>query len=199
MADGDYCTSTELKRRLWPDGTTPDTSNDTDLGNIITAVSAWINNYCGRRFYSTAADETKYYTADLPDVLFCGDDILSVTTLATDDDGDRTYETTWATTDYDLLPLNGAPYTRIELAPLGEQSFPVHRKGVKIVGKFGYCATASLPAAVKEACVLQCMRVWKRRDAPFGVVSNPVGGEMRLIVDLDPDVAQLLDPYRRVV
>lgn len=195
----DYCTLTKLKAYIWPDGTTPDSTNDAQLTTTITAVSRWIDNFCGRRFYTTDADETRYYTAQDGDILFLPDDVLSITTLATDDDGDRTYETTWATTDYDLLPLNATPYTWIEITPEGDETFPTHRKGVKIIGKFGFCLTTQLPAAIEQACLLQCTRIWKRRDAPFGVVSNPAGGSMRLISDLDPDVQQSLEPYRRVV
>ena len=202
MATGDYCTLPELKADLWPPGSTPDSTDDVTLENIITSVSRWIDAYTSRRFYTTAADETRYYTAPAGGVLFT-DDILSITTLKTDEDGDRTYEITWATTDYDLLPLNASlesqPYSWIEVTPNGAYSFPTSRKGVQIVGKFGYCATASLPQAIQRACLLQCLRIFKRKDAPFGVISNPFGGDMRVLKDLDPDVQALLDPYRRVV
>ncbi len=80
--------------------------------------------------------------------------------------------------------------------PNGSYSFP--RGGsnsIKIVGKFGW---SSHPDAVREACLLYCMRLFKRRDAPFGIISNPVGGDMRLLNRLDPDIEMLLAPYRRI-
>lgn len=200
MATGDYCNLNELKKQIYPDNLDTDTVNDIALQQVITAASRWIDNYCGRRFYSTSADETKTFTPQDGEYLFLPHiDILSVTTLKTDEDGDRTYETTWATTDYDLLPEDGPPYSYIAVAPQGDYSFPEHRKAVQIVGLFGYNATNSQPAAVRQACMLLSERLWKRRDAPLGLVANPAGGDIRLIDSIDPDVEALLSPYRRVL
>ena len=101
--------------------------------------------------------------------------LISLTSLQTDEGGDRTYEYTWAATDYDLLPDNAAltlePYTVICTTPEGNYSFPVGiRKGVKIVGGWGYATL--VPAQVREACLIQAARVFKRKDAPFGVTGN---------------------------
>ena len=113
-----YCTAAELKSWL---GIT-DATDDTILEVAIESVSRWIDDYCWRRFYKNTEDETRYYTAPSSYYLHT-DDIVSITTLKTDDDGDRTYETTWATTDYDLIPYNatvlGVPYTSIVVSPEG--------------------------------------------------------------------------------
>jgi hypothetical protein len=193
-----YLTLAELKHRLGLNiGTT---SDDADLENIITAVSRLIDARCHRRFYTTDSDETRYYTAEESDYLMPGDDIISITTLYTDNDGDRTYEYTWTATDYDLCPVNaaldGEPYTWLETAPNGDYVFPRTRRGVKIVGKFGYAATA--PALVKRACYLQCQRVWKRKDAPFGVMGPNEFGQQTVITRLDPDVDEMLVPVTRL-
>jgi hypothetical protein len=199
MATGDYCTLAELKSRIWPDGQTPDNTNDIMLQSMITGVSRVIDDMCGRRFWTTTADETRYFSAQDGEYLFPDIDIISVTTLATDLDGDRVYETTWDTEDYDLLPENASldsiPYSHIQVSPLGEDAFPIGTKSVKIIGKFGWSST---PAAVREACIIQTMRIYKRRDAPFGMVSNPVGGDVRMLEKLDPDVQVMLYPYRRI-
>lgn len=204
----EYCTLGELKVRLWPENTTPDTVNDPVLTSVIKAASREIENYTGRRFYTTAADETRYYTTECTDVCYT-DDIQSITTLKTDDDGDRTYETTWTViTHYDLCPLNaaldGLPYTWIEIAPLGSYSFPTQRKAIQIVGKFGYCAATkagdtTIPYPVREACLLSCLRMFKRKDAPFGVLGPTELGQISVIPGLDPDVKRILDQYRKVV
>src|SRR3990167_10237043 len=81
-----------------------DTTSDVAIERIINAVSRKIDEWCFTRFYTTTADETYYYTAAESGKLYT-DDILSLTTLATDEDGDRTYEVTWASTDYDLNPV----------------------------------------------------------------------------------------------
>jgi hypothetical protein len=208
-----YCTTDELKARIG----ISNADDDTILENVITAVSRWIDTHTGRRFY--AASETRYFTADeyaesapLPTYaqslrvtgrggqIVYVNDLLTVTTLKTDDDGDRTYETTWAATDYDLLPdnalLNGEPYTQVRLAPNGRYTFPLHRRGVQIVGSFGYAATT--PAMVKEACLLQSHRLWKRKDAVFGVAGASEMGQILVQIKADPDVQELLKRYIKV-
>lgn len=178
-----YCTTAELKTRLG----IADSTNDTALDNVITAVSRVIDEDTGRRFY--AASETRYYTAEWSDMVKVHD-LLSLTSLYTDEDGDRTYERTWSATDYDLEPVNaaldGKPYTRIMIAPDGLYAFPVGiRRGVKVTGSFGY--TATTPAGIKEACLLMSMRVWLRQQAVFGVLGSADLGELQVIVKAERD------------
>ncbi len=176
-----------------------DPTDDAIIESVVEAVSRWIDNDTGRRFYTTAADETRYYTHDGGDRFQCPDDIVSITTLGTDDDGDRTYENTWTvTTDYDLEPYNasldGMPYTSIRVTPTGRYGFPTVRHGVKIVGKFGL---AAVPKPIKEACLLLTQRVFKRKDAVFGVFGSVQTGMVR-ITDFDIDAWRLLLPYVRM-
>ena len=194
-----YCTVAELNARLWPSGSTPDSTDTTVLEQVITAVSRWIDLFCNTRFYTTDADEVRYYTAEWEDELYC-DEIVSITTIETDDDGDRTYENEWAATDYDLWPYNagvdGRSYQSIQITPESDYAFPVGvKKGVKVTGKFGW---SSVPAAVKEACLLQCERLFLRKEAPFGVMGNADLGELRLVPRLDVDVQELLVLYQRL-
>ncbi len=195
-----YTTLIALKARL----NLTDNDDDSIVESIINAVSRLIDRYCKRRFYTTSADETRYYTATDPAVFFSPDDILSVTTLKTDDDGDRTHETTWtALTDYLPWPYNATldsvPYTQIKVSPATTKAFPLGDRGVQIVGEFGYCATGSHPAQIAEACLLQCERLYKRKDAPFGIAGAGDMGQMRMVIPnkLDPDVEQLLSPFVR--
>ena len=82
--------------------------------------------------------------------------------------------------------------------PEGNYSFPVGiRKGVKIAGSWGYATL--VPAQVREACLIQAARVFKRKDAPFGVTGIADLGELRMISKLDPDVEAMLAPLRRLV
>lgn len=196
-----YCSAAELQTRLWGDTVTPSSVDELVLEQVIQGASRWIEKFTGRRFY--ASTETRYYTALFGNALEV-DDLLSITTLSTDEDGDRTYEITWASTDYDLMPLNATadaqPYTEIRTAPEGDYSFPAGlKKGVKVVGSFGYCTIASLPHDVREACLLQSERVYKRKDAPFGIAGPSELGQLRLISELDPDVKAMLYPYVRLV
>lgn len=181
-----YCTLAELQARM----DIEDTADDAILEQVITGVSRHIEQYTHRKFY--AATETRYYTPAAED--WCEiDDLLTATTVATDDDGTRAWSTAWAATDYELLPANAAtdsePYTTIETAYNGRYTFPLLPRGLKIVGSFGYAT--STPAVVREACLLQCVRLFKRKDSPFGVAGVGELGVMR-ISTLDPDVKALL-------
>lgn len=189
-----YATIGDLKTRI---GIT-DTTDDTVLSAVLEAVSRSIDNYCHRTFGRTAAATVRYYTPKAADEVLI-DDCVSLTEVATDADGDRTYEDTWAATDYDLLPENAAadgwPYTSIATSPDGDYSFPRVRKGLKLTGTWGW---SSVPPPVKEACLIQAFRIFKRKDAPFGIAGSPEMGQMR-IGRLDPDVLWLLDVYRNIV
>ncbi len=175
-----------------------DEEDDSILENAVEAASRWIDHWTGRRFY--AASETRYYTAEYADTLFV-DDLLSVTTLKTDDDGDRTYENTWATADYDLMPFNATlesqpePFTWLEITPEGDFSFATIAKGVEIVGSFGYASTT--PPAIVKACLLYAARLVKRKDVLFGVLGPASLGQIRLDIKPDKDVVALLRTYLR--
>lgn len=172
-----------------------DTTDDTRLERIVTAVSRQIDNHCRRQFY--AATQTRYFDPVRPCELLLPDDLLSITTLKTDTDGDRTYETTWATTDYDLEPANAQlesqpePYWLIRVTPLGRYSFPCAERSVQIAGSWGYSSTT--PPVVEEACLLQSARVFERSKSAFGIAGDPNIGTVRLSAALDPDVKMFLE------
>lgn len=187
-----YVTLAELK--VWLE-ITADTYN-AQLENAIEGASRWIDNRCNRYFW---ADDgaTKYYNRLDRDIVIT-DDIRSVTTLKTDEDGDRVYETTWAVSDYDLMPFqqqNGFPYTRIEITPNGNNYFPRYSKAIQIVGDFGW---ESVPADVIEACYIQSSRFFLRKDSPWAVAGTSNLGEVRLIDKIDRDVDELLKMYIRI-
>ena len=191
-----YCTMIEFRQRFGL--ATVDGARDADIEKVIQAASRKIDLHCGRSFYSDTADSTKYFTAPSPYRVYVND-LQSVTALYTDDDGDQTYENTWQTTDYYLLPENppsGWPYTYIEITPEGNYTFPRKlRKGVKITGLFGW---AAVPDLVREACFLTANRYWQRRNAPFGVAGANEFGAPVILTKLDPDVIEMLAPYVKV-
>lgn len=151
MTQNLYATLTDLKTRL---GLT-DTTDDAVLSAILYATSRQIEQWTGRQFWAVV--DTLAFGPDWDPLGGSGpwdsrgaggvllvDDLLSVTSIATDLDGDRVYETTWATTDYDLEPVNAEsqspprPYTRIRVRPLGRYTFPADPRGTQITGKWGY-------------------------------------------------------------
>jgi len=188
-----YCTVDDFKANFFPVNTT-DSIDDAIIESKIEAISRLIDEETHRRFWKNSVAEARFFSPEYSDLLYTFD-IVSITTLKTDEDGDRVYERTWATTDYDLEPenaaLDGKPYTAIRTSPNGSYSFPVARRGVEITGIFGWNA---VPKLAKEACLLQAIRLFKRKDAPFGVTGSAEMGSMIAITKLDPDVAKMLAP-----
>ncbi len=140
-----YVTLAEAKARLWPSTAEADTTEDTLIEDLITFASRKIDDDTEHRFYTTAADETRYYTPLWYDCIY--EDIVSITTLQTDEDGDGVFENTWTIDDdYVLLPhnaaLDGDCYNKIQIASNGAYRFPANRhSSVKIVGKFGHATS----------------------------------------------------------
>lgn len=244
------------------------TTDDAAIDAVIEAVSRQIDQWTRRRFYP--ATETRYYTAR-NGVVCPVDDLLSVTSLATDDGADRTYSTVWTAADYELEPVNAPrmsppqPYWEIRVTPNGSEAFSRDRRAVKIVGVWGYydqrtTSTATLNEAldasetgvdvssgtafevgqtiridseqmyisaistntltvtrgvngstaathdngaaiqvyeypvISEVALLQATRLFRRKDAPFGVVGVADFGSVR-ISRLDPDVREMLSPF----
>ena len=176
-----------------------DATDDVRLEAAIEAASRAIDNECGRIFYLAAAVSARYYTAEDGDRLDV-DDIGTATGLivATDEDDDRDYDYTWASTDYDAEPYNaiadGKPITTLRLAPLGVHVFPANRRGCKITARWGWPA---VPADIKRATMIEAVRLYKRRDAVFGQTGSPETGVINL-PPLDPDVKRLIAPYRKM-
>lgn len=184
-----YCSLNDLKAWLGISGTV----DDTRLELAIEAASRAIDAETSRRFYAVSL--TIYPIADLPDSVLLPEDLLTVTSIATDVTGTRVYET-WGASDYELEPET-APYRAIWVAPGSSRFFPVHeRRRVRITGTWGYCAINAVPDAIERAALLLATRYFKRKDAPFGVVGTPELGFMR-VTARDPEIRALLNPYRR--
>jgi hypothetical protein len=179
---------------------TADTADDTALQNVLDATDTLIDLYCDRKTGFGTATETRYYTAEAYQYVLT-DDLVSITTLQTDDDANGTYETTWTSgTDYVLAPrnaaLDGFPYTEIDTSVTWPRNFPKDvYLGVKVLGVFGF---PSVPAAVVQAEIIQAGAVWNSRTAPFGVIgSADLGGILRMSRALHPEAALILEPYRK--
>jgi len=201
-----YATLSSIRARLGITGVS-DTADDAVLEAVVESVSRAIDDFCGRRFY--AATQTRYYSAK-SGLRLLVDDLLSVSSLKTDDDGDGTHETTWATTDYHLAPYNAQldspaqPYWRIEVSEGGDYWFPVGvRRGVEIVGSWGF--SASTPDVVEQACLFQAAHEFRSQQMPLGAsgtgslrISDEFANDVRL-TGLHPVTRRLLEPYRRAV
>lgn len=190
-----YATLAQLKARLHIPSAT--TTEDALLQELLDGAAAAIDLWTGKTFAATT--QTRYYASD-DGLAIAVDDLVSVTTLATDEDGDRTHEITWDTTDYRLLPINavadGQPYTSIAADLLtGRYQFPGHVGAVKLVGSFGY---AAVPVPIREATLRLGQRLYGLRDALLGLGGARETG-FAVVVPEDGDLQRLLEPYRRWV
>ena len=189
-----YATLAEVKAAL----RISDTIDDTLLETAIESASRLVDGYAGRNFYS-AGTAVRYY-APATNIITEIDDLQTLTSLEVSGNLNGTFDQTWSATDYQLEPLNGKvdgltgwPYTAIRA--VGQFSFGTNigEASVKVTGVWGW---AAVPTAVKQATVIQASRIFKRLDSPLGVLSSPDLGYIRVGTRLDPDVQQLVEPYR---
>lgn len=189
-----YCTPEQLKSRVG----IADNVDDREILGACRSVSRWIDEYCdrvfARRTVTIPLAPCGYYSLQTPD-------LVSVTTLKTDDDGDGVYETTWLTSDYELQPvgadvqLQPQPYTSI--AAVGTRLFPVttSRTGRRYRAQAAVVAGwPSLPAPIAEAAGLLATDYLAAAGMKFGVMGFD-GYAIR--ARMNPLALTKLDPYRR--
>ena len=128
------------------------------------------------------------------------DDAISISQIETSD-GDN-FGVTWQTKDYQLEPLNGIvdgltshPATRIRAVDDFLFNVLAGEATVRVTGVWGWSA---VPIAVKQATIIQGARIFKRNDSPLGIAGFGDMGVIRVGSQLDPDVRQLVEVYRKV-
>jgi len=192
-----YCSVEEVKSRLG----IPDTSDDLELQLAVEAASRSVDEVTRRYFWRgtsvrTYIPESIYYQST--------DDLVSVTTLAVDRDGDGVYEETWTQgTDYQLQVGLGKfnatakgeqwPYTGFNI--VGPKFIPItwpwsHLDRIQVTGVFGWPA---VPLAVKQAALVTAADLFRLKDAPFGVAGFGEFGAVR--IQANPRVMSLLQRY----
>lgn len=196
-----YATLAEL--RDWVGIPAADTADDTKLTLALDAASAAVDQFCDQGFTADGTATVRLYSpAETGQVTVHPISSTTGLVVATDDNNDGTFETTWVLgTDFRLEPANaaaaGEPWTR--LVALGVRWFPMltRRPGVSVTAKFGWPGGVA-PAPVKQATLIQAAFLWGRKDARFGVAGSPeFGNEMRVESALDRTAQSLLRAYRR--
>lgn len=132
-----YADLTELKSAGWLDLT--GTTLDIYLLALLETASGLLDRKSNRQFQPKT--ETRYFNGENGAQALWLPDLLSVTTLRTDEDGDATYERTWAATDYILWPYVGFPKLKVEADqrnPSGKFSFPRGQRAIELNGLWGY-------------------------------------------------------------
>lgn len=193
-----YATLNELKSAL----RIQDSVDDTLLEVALESASRLVDEYTMRNFYN-AGTATRVFVPMDDDVVPI-DDAISISSIAVSTLQNKTFDQVWSATDYQTEPLNGVvdglsgwPITRIRA--VGVYEFPTDEEDevatVQITGVWGWSA---VPTAVKQATIIQAMRIFKRLDSPLGVISSPDTGYFRVSSRIDPDVAMLLNSYRKL-
>lgn len=197
ITDG-YATLAQVKSAL----RISDAVDDDLLEMAVESASRLIDGYAARSFYSQGT-VTKIFAPDNPLVVQI-DDLSSPTiTLRTSSAADGNFDILFLATDFQLEPLNGRaegqewPFTRIRA--VGDFFFPSDETGeatVQLTGVFGW--PEGIPINVTQATIIQASRIFKRLDSPLGVAGFGDLGAIRVGRGLDPDVAQLVEPYRKM-
>jgi hypothetical protein len=188
MSQTVYVDPDDLKKTLSASGSD---YLDDELENAANAISRGIDRALGRTFGRDSEEVERHYSALDPWSLTI-DDLVTLTSLETDEDGDGTFETTWAASDYVLEPLNAPldsePYTGIRVHPNGSRRFPTrYPRAVRLTGIFGWPA---VPPQISEACWIIAEQLNQRkRTMPMGFTITAEA--VAYIVRTDPQLSFL--------
>jgi hypothetical protein len=192
-----YATLAQVKAAL----RITDSVDDTLLEMARVSASDLIDGYTGRTFTTSGTVTRVFAPAD--DYVLQTDDLAGTAVTITSSTGaDGVFDVTWKTTDYQLEPLNGVsngqevPFTRIRA--IQDYLWPTAggEATVRVRGVYGF---PSIPLVITQAAVLQSSRIFTRLQSPLGVAGFGEMGVVRVTRALDPDVAALVEPYRRIV
>lgn len=181
-----------------------DAEESVHLGNLIASASRVVDSYCGWTFDPPTGSATARIFAAVKDsCLLYVDPIANTTNLVvkTDEGGDGTYETTWASSDYQMEPLNQRqggltdhPYYKIRA--VGTKTFPLSREAlVQITADWGW--TSSAPDAVRDATILLTKYLHEERQTMSGFAFSD-GDAVFTAGKMSPRIKMMLAPYRRV-
>lgn len=198
-----YATRNQVKAALRIG--TADTLDDDLIDNCVGAASRLIDGYCNRKFWQNGTAESRVYQAE--DSFYCSIDDIAGTalTLRTSTQADGTFDLQWSVSDYQLEPLNGnldgLTWSYDKIRAVGDYLFPTVNANygeqalVQVTAIFGW---PSVPEPITQATIIQASRIFKRYDSPLGVAGFGDLGAIRVSRFLDPDMAQLVEPYRRM-
>ncbi len=175
-----------------------DATDDPELGLAVEAASRAIDHAANRQFGLVATAEARtydvrwsrsrgLYVADIDDLMTTDNLVVTVSS------------STVASSAYELTPINaaaeGRPWTRLGLQSATPSTLGTGPSTVTATAEWGWTA---VPDTIKQATLIQASRIFARQRSPFGVAGSPeMGNELRLLAKVDPDVAVLLQDYRR--
>jgi hypothetical protein len=155
------------------------TNDDPRIERAIEAASRLIDNTVNRVFYTSTGTQVFGSWG----VTVWVDDAQAVTLVE-----ESTNQTTWTTTASNLYVTNPRPPIR-QLVRTDGNPWAVF---VRVTATWGIPA---IPTDVKEACIIQAVRLFKRADSPEGFFASEFGAGR--LGRVDPDVRNLLDGHIR--
>lgn len=181
--------------------------DDQALDMAAETASDWVRHYCGRSFETQTVASARTFRPESTSLAYV-DDFYSTTDLVIGADYalDGSFSTAWTlNTDYLLEPYGSTrygvawPYYKLTPTSSSMWAFPdlCSYQGalLSVTAKWGW---AEVPSAVMSACLIQAARIYRRRNSPEGVLGGFQDfGPVRVTNRVDPDVADLLAPYRR--
>jgi hypothetical protein len=187
-----YATLSEVKASL----RLTDTIDDALLETAIESASRMIDGFTARTFSNAGTAVRNFAATDEINLII--DDAITVLEVASTDEVGGIY-TIWKPTDFQLEPINSRsdglymPFTSIRA--VNDYLWPVvdQQALVRITATWGFPA---VPIAIKQATVIQSSRLYKRLDSPLGVAGFGDMGAIRVGRYLDPDVEQLVMPFK---
>lgn len=183
------------------------TDNDL-LEDLIESASRSIDRIANRRFYLDANASARLYRA-YSDIFVYVDDIGTTSNLvvALDINGNGTYtKTLTLNQDYILDPLTasslGRPFTQLTMVS-NTETWPIFpgltqnglRPGVQVTAKWGW---PSVPDDINMACLILTADLYKRKDAPGGILGLGDLGVVRMS-PIGRDVTAMVRAYKKEV
>jgi len=199
-----YATLTEIKNYM---SISDNTDNDL-LENLVESASRSIDRIANRRFYLDATASARLYRA-YSNIFVYVDDIGTTSNLvvAVDENGNGTYSKTLTlNTDYILDPLTSPslnrPYTQLTMVS-NTETWPIFpgltsnglRPGVQVTARWGW---PSVPDDLNMACLILTADLYKRKDAPGGILGLGDLGVVRMS-PIGRDVTAMVRAYKKEV
>jgi hypothetical protein len=199
-----YATLTQIKNYM---SISDNTDNDL-LEDLVESASRSIDRIANRRFYLDATASARLYRA-YSNIFVFVDDIGTTSNLvvAMDENGNGTYSKTLTlNTDYILDPLTSQslnrPFTQLTMVS-NTESWPIFpgitsnglRPGVQVTARWGW---PSVPDDINMACLILTADLYKRKDAPGGILGLGDLGVVRMS-PIGRDVTAMVRAYKKEV
>ena len=199
-----YATLTQIKAYM---SISDNTDNDL-LEDLVESASRSIDRIANRRFYLDSSASARLYRA-YSNIFVFVDDIGTTSSLvvAVDEDGNGTYSKTLTlNTDYILDPLTSPslnrPYTQLTMVS-NTETWPIFpgltsnglRPGVQVTARWGW---PSVPDDINMACLILTADLYKRKDAPGGILGLGDLGVVRMS-PIGRDVTAMVRAYKKEV